>query len=84
MKELYMASAATAASPVSPSFKGVSVRPGSVTANPVSVAVSNSCVSITLPDQSQFDAFVSGLKEQDSRFDIAAPLTVRFFTRANH
>lgn len=79
-----MASAAIATPSVSPSFKGVAVRPGSVTANPVSASVSNSCVSLTLPDQSQFDAFVSGLQAQDSRFDVAAPLTVRFFTRANH
>jgi hypothetical protein len=80
---MHMASAAPVL-PVSPDFQGVTVRPGSVIANPVRADTSNACLSLTLPDQTQFDAYVSGLRAQGTLFDISGPLTVRFFIRGNH
>ena len=79
-----MASVAPEILPGSTDFKGVKIRPGSVTTNPVAAIVSNGCATLSFDDDTQFNAFVSGLKAQGTLFDTPTHLTVRFFIRGNH
>ncbi len=56
----------------------------SVSATPIKTVTTNNCHFETLPDQAQFDKYVSGLKALGTPFDISGPLTVRFFIGGNH